>query len=353
MNNVEAYRYCGPLFDGFYIAVQSDGLVVCSCRDAWDVISLGKVPDSSLYDIWHGGKAEAVREMFRQNTPPDTCRNCPFVVATSDKSKLYSKIKTPYMVFIETNSTCNLRCKRCDRTRILANREKPHMDIETYKTLVDELNTLENFKFLILHNYGEPFLHKAIYDMLLYTRAKAPFINTYVSTNGLLLDTKEKQQIVANTVDQIVFSIDGSSEVSYIQYREGGNFEKAFNNMASLADIKRQAASDIDIIWRYLLFKWNDSDEDMQRAIYLSEKTGVTLCWHITSYPPGAQSAKYTWDDKLNTQRIEDRLWREPPYGVLNVKRNNYDPKKWQSIASLGVSGYFARYKERFGCGKL
>ncbi|KWT91086.1 radical SAM protein [Candidatus Magnetominusculus xianensis] len=341
------YRYCGPLFDGFYVAIVSDGRVVCSCRDAWNVLTLGKVPNSSLYDIWHGEAAKHIRNMFRENTPPDTCLNCPFIVSTYDKSKLYNTINTPYMVFLETNATCNLRCKRCDRKKILEDRETPHMSLETYKAVIDDLNTLEYFKALILHNYGEPFLHKDIYDMLLYTRANAPFINVYISTNGMLIDTREKQKIVAATVDQIVFSIDGSSEDSYIQYREGGNFQKAFNNMAALADEKRQASSDIDIVWRYLLFKWNDSDEEMQRAIELSEKTGVLLYWHITSNPPGAQSAKYTIDDKINTPKIESRLWLEPPFGVLNLKRNNCNPDKWERIAARGLSDYFARYQTR------
>lgn len=251
------------------------------------------------------------------------------------------------MVFLETNATCNLRCKRCDRTKILDDRQQPHMTLEAFKSVIDDLNTLDHFKSLILHNYGEPFLHKDIYDMLLYTRAKAPFINTYVSTNGMLIDTIEKQKIVASTVDQIVFSIDGSSEESYIQYREGGNFQKVFNNMAAVAKLSRQMSSDIDIIWRYLLFKWNDSDEEMRRAVSLSKQTGVKLFWHITSNPPGAQSPKYTMDNRENMQKIEDRVWVEPPFGVLNLKRNNCDEKKWQAINDYALSGYFARYQTR------
>ncbi|MBF0553925.1 MAG: radical SAM protein [Nitrospirae bacterium] len=339
------YQYCGPLFDGFYVAIQSDGHVVCSCRDAWDVLSLGRVPDSSLYDIWHSEAAQSIRDMFRRNKPPQTCLTCPFTLLTEDKGKLYRPINTPYMVFLETNATCNLRCKRCDRKKILEAREMPHMPIEVYKEIINDLNTLENFKSLILHNYGEPFLHKDIYDMLLYTRQSAPFINTYISTNGLLIDSEEKQRIVANTVDQIVFSIDGSSEDSYIQYRQGGNFEKAFYNMSALAAQKRQAVSDIDIIWRYLLFRWNDSDEEMQRAVQLSEEAGVRLFWHITTNPPGDQSAKYTIADTINTPKIQSRLWLEPPFGVLNVKRNDCDPKKWKRIAARSVSDYFARYQ--------
>ncbi|MBF0458497.1 MAG: radical SAM protein [Nitrospirae bacterium] len=342
------YRYCGPLFEGFYIAIDSDGRVVCSCRDDQNslTMTLGRVPGSSLYDIWHGEKAESIREMFRQNTPPELCLNCPFILHTDDKRKLYRTIKTPYMVFLETNSTCNLKCKRCDRERIIKNRERAHMPLEDYKAIINDLNTLEYFKVLTLYNFGEPFMHKDIYDMLLFNRAKAPFINVNISTNGLLLDSKEKQRIVAATVDQIIFSIDGSSEQSYIQYREGGVFEKAYNNMASLANEKRQAASDIDIIWRYLLFRWNDSDEELQRAIELSEKAGVRLYWHITSIPPGAPSLKYTIDDEIYTPKIKGRLWIEHPYGVLNVKRNGYDPRKWERITAQGVSDYFARYKK-------
>ena len=46
--------------------------------------------------------------------------------------------------------------------------------------------------------------------------------------------------------------------------------------------------------WRYILFNWNDSDEEMARARRLAADIGVDrLCWEITDHPENAYSRRF------------------------------------------------------------
>ena len=62
-------------------------------------------------------------------------------------------------------------------------------------------------------------------------------------------------------------SIDGARPESYVQYRQRGKFDVVMRNLRAMADEKRRAGRDLPCLnWRYILFKWNDSDEEMEDA---------------------------------------------------------------------------------------
>ncbi|MEQ1727535.1 MAG: hypothetical protein ABL982_04065, partial [Vicinamibacterales bacterium] len=79
-----------------------------------------------------------------------------------------------------------------------------------------------------------------------------------------------------------------------------------------MADEKRKAGRDLPYLnWRYILFKWNDSDEEMAQARRLAQEIGIDrLCWEITDHPEDSYSRRFvpgtpeyelirreTWDD--------------------------------------------------------
>ena len=86
----------------------------------------------------------------------------------------------------------------------------------------------------------------------------------------------------------------------------------ALRNLRAMADEKRKAGRDLLFLnWRYILFTWNDSDEEMTRAREMAQDIGVDrLCWEITDHPEDAHSRRFapgtpgfdaikreTWDD--------------------------------------------------------
>src|ERR1700680_469645 len=62
-----------------------------------------------------------------------------------------------------------------------------------------------------------------------------------------------------------------------------------------MPDEKRRSGRDLPFLnWRYILFKWNDSDAEMNLARTLAQAIGVDrLCWEITDHPENAYSRRF------------------------------------------------------------
>jgi hypothetical protein len=61
--------------------------------------------------------------------------------------------------------------------------------------------------------------------------------------------------------------------------------------------------------WRYILFTWNDSDEEMQRAREMAADIGVDrLTWEITDHPEGAFSRRFV-PVAPDYERIKYEVW--------------------------------------------
>ena len=113
-------------------------------------------------------------------------------------------------------------------------------------------------------NYGEAFLHKRAVEMCEYIKTKFPHIYLYTSTNGLALNEEKARRLVHSGIDEVTFSIDGASQETYARYRQRGKFDLAIANLRAMADEKAQSGRDVpQLNWRYILFTWNDNDEEM------------------------------------------------------------------------------------------
>src|ERR1700688_1105348 len=130
-------------------------------------------------------------------------------------------------------------------------------------------------------NYGEAFLHKRAVEMCEYIKTRFPAIYLYTSKNGLALSEEQARRLVHSGIDEVTFSIDGATPESYVQYRQRGKFDVAIRNLRAMADEKRKPGRDLPFLnWRYILFKWNDSDEELDLARQLAADIGVDrLCW--------------------------------------------------------------------------
>ena len=128
-----------------------------------------------------------------------------------------------------------------------------------------------------------------------YIKSRFPHIYLYTSTNGLALTPDRARRLVHSGIDEVTFSIDGASQATYERYRQRGNFEKAVANLRAMAEEKARAGRDVPFLnWRYILFTWNDGDEEMQRARTIAVDVGVDrLCWELTDHPEEAYSRRF------------------------------------------------------------
>jgi hypothetical protein len=97
-----------------------------------------------------------------------------------------------------------------------------------------------------------------------------------------------------------------------VKYRQRGKFDVAMRNLRAMVDERRRTARDLPFLnWRYILFVWNDSDEEMNEARRMAAEIGVDrLCWEVTDHPEDSYSRRFvpgsadleairreTWDD--------------------------------------------------------
>ena len=171
----------------------------------------------------------------------------------------------PNRLYIECTAACNISCfQACcaPETGITRTRQAGMLDWDVFTRVVDEAGpSLVRIDFF---NYGEAFLHKRAVEMCEYIKTKFPHIYLYTSTNGLALNEEKARRLVHSGIDEVTFSIDGASQETYARYRQRGKFDVAIANLRAMADEKARSGRDVpQLNWRYILFKWNDSDEEM------------------------------------------------------------------------------------------
>jgi hypothetical protein len=165
-------------------------------------------------------------------------------------------------------------------------------------------------------NYGEAFLHKRAVEMCEYIKTRFPQVYLYTSTNGLALTEEQARRLVHSGIDEVTFSVDGATQASYEQYRQRGRFEIAIRNLRAMADEKRRSGRDLPFLnWRYILFKWNDSDAEMARARELANDIGVDrLCWELTDHPEDSYSRRFL-PGSPDLDAIRHEIWDDNNLG--------------------------------------
>jgi len=165
-------------------------------------------------------------------------------------------VKPLTSLIIEPTNTCNLRCTFCYVTEGM-DRPEGFMDLDLFKKVVDDVPDLEH---LCMHNWGEPLLHKGIFDMFDYAHgAGVKYI--VMNTNGTLLTSKVIQRIVESPLSIIRFSIDGSPET--FKRTRGVELEKIKKNIMRLKEeiAWQQSNLKIGVVFTVEEDTWQDADD--------------------------------------------------------------------------------------------
>jgi len=291
-----------------------DGRVVCGCSDPYAKRVLGDARTTSIADIWQGPVARGLRDDIRAGGS-SFCGDCPLKLPLADGEPVPQRplptSERPPRLYVECTAACNISCfQSCcaPETGITRTRQAGMLDFDLFTRVIDEAGpTLGRVDFF---NYGEAFLHKRAVEMCEYIKARFPHIYLYTSTNGLALDDAKVRRLIRSGIDEVTFSIDGASQDAYVRYRQRGNFEKALANLRAAVDEKRTLGLDLPFInWRYILFTWNDSDREMDRARALAAEIGVDrLCWEITDHPEDSFSRRFAPGSEEHA-RIQHEIW--------------------------------------------
>ncbi len=277
-----------------------DGRVVCGCADPYARRVLGDAREQTIGEIW---SAPTVRNLRTDLNAGGSafCGDCPLKLPLADDAapgvRPVDAGALPSRLYVECTAACNISCfEACcaPETGITRTRQAGMLDFDLFSRVVDEAGpALVRIDFF---NYGETFLHKRAVEMCEYIKQRFPRIYLYTSTNGLALTEAQAARLVHSGIDEVTFSIDGAFPESYARYRRRGRLDVALRTLRAMTHEKRRAGRDLPFInWRYILFKWNDSTEEMDRARSLAEELGVDrLSWEITDHPESAFSRRFT-----------------------------------------------------------
>jgi MoaA/NifB/PqqE/SkfB family radical SAM enzyme len=298
----------------------SDGRLSCGCADPYAKRILGDARQSTIADIWTGPVASGLRTDL--NAGGSTfCGDCPLKLPLKkDQAPPVRPLDVsplPSRLYVECTAACNISCfKACcaPETGITRTRQAGMLDFELFRRVIDEAGpSLGRVDFF---NYGEAFLHKRAEEMCEYIKTRFPHIYLYTSTNGLALTPDRARRLVHSGIDEVTFSIDGASQATYERYRQRGNFEKAVANLQTMAEEKARSGRDVPFLnWRYILFTWNDGDEEMQRARDMAADLGVDrLCWELTDHPEEAYSRRFV-PGSTDLDAIRREVWDDNGLG--------------------------------------
>lgn len=169
-----------------------------------------------------------------------------------------SEVK-PQALRIDVSTHCQLNCPACPNGR----RELRHTDvgvgflrIEEFKRIIDENPWVAR---IALSNWGEPFLHPQMLELLEYAHRKGVGLSALTNLNSIKDDVIEG--LVKYRFEQLVISLDGATEEAYQVYRVGGNFNNVLENVEKINRMKRKYKSRYpSLIWQFLVFGHNEHE---------------------------------------------------------------------------------------------
>jgi Radical SAM superfamily/Iron-sulfur cluster-binding domain len=261
----------------YNITINSDRTISCNCQDYDGTGHIGDLKQNSFEEIFFGPVAQKFRDDLAQGKIPiDTCARCGDLQRLK-KGETPPKPRLPYRgVLLENTVICNVDCIGCAREGAANIRTKKTMPLEELSQMADLTARLGMQRIFYL-NLGEPFLSPGITRELPLLREKNPKAYIRVSTNGVLLNTDAKREAALNLSD-IQFSVHGTSDEMCGKYMMRGSFEKAFDAMKQMAAYRDARSLKMPILeWKYLLFNWNDSPENIQKAISMAKDIGVDI----------------------------------------------------------------------------
>lgn len=138
----------------------------------------------------------------------------------------------PLFLDLEITNSCNLDCLMCGRQ--IMKRKIGFMEFTLFKKIIDEASR-EKCKGIRFIRYGEPFLHKDVFRMILYVKEKN--MPVHLTTNGTFSEDV-LNKIIDSGLDSIIFSFQGTTPDEYRKMRNTDKYGLLVNNIKKLVTLR-------------------------------------------------------------------------------------------------------------------
>lgn len=144
----------------------------------------------------------------------------------------------PVDIYLQVASACNLDCYMCAEH----NRPEEWRHGRGLKSLSPELfakierEVFPYAKRLTIGVGGEPTISKHFPDYL--QRAKDAGLDVHVMTNGSMINTDKKAELLVRCTKSIEVSVDGASKETYERIRIGGKWDRLVSNLQRIKRVR-------------------------------------------------------------------------------------------------------------------
>ncbi len=163
----------------------------------------------------------------------------------------------PISLNIESTNLCNLQCFFCPREE--SSKGIGSMDYDLFCKIIDECAAKGPLKLINLHKDGEPLVHPRIYDMVRYIADSGAAEEFGFTSNGILLDEKREEKLIAAGLNKISFSIDATSEDAYERSKGRRKYGVVVENVRRF--LKNKPAH-VKVAVKFICMKENAGEED-------------------------------------------------------------------------------------------
>lgn len=220
-----------------------------------------------------------VRALLRHSTPR---RLANLLLVEAERLLGLTRLRgKPYVIFVDPINLCNLRCPLCATGVNEIARVRKRMDYEHFQRVIDMV--APHAYEVSLYNWGEPLLHKDIFEMVRYAKAKN--LATVMSSNLSIPHPELMERLVTSGLDELTVSIDGVTQETYSRYRVRGNLDLVLSNLRLLLERRRALGSRTPFVeWQFIVFKHNE--HEMEAARRMGREIGVDLVRFIPAGLP-------------------------------------------------------------------
>jgi hypothetical protein len=212
---------------------------------------------------------------------PEDCRRCAMLGHPNEEPEPYPT--TLQVLHVEPSFYCHLSCPLCIPAAERHGRmPSPHnLDPALFEAFLRRLRAdgVSAVKYLLFEGRGDALVNPAVGRMVSAAKDAFPGVLTNVVTHG---SYPWKPWLASSGLDVLTLSVDGARPESYARYRVGGDLRMALALMRRACDEGRRARNPLRVVWRYILFEWNDGDDELAEAGILAAQLGAELCFMRT-----------------------------------------------------------------------
>ncbi len=227
--------------------IHREGIYVCP-PDWINQLPIGTSTQNDLNDAWNSISAE----IFRLSIENGTYSFCNLglcglmngqTVEYKDKgaqdwAEKYKKRKSPSMLVVSHDHSCNLWCESCRKCRQIAEGAE-FAYAEKITEQLEKSGWLDESEKLLLAGDGEVFSSR-VYQKILYD-PKRTRKSVCILSNGNLLDKKRLDELLSRYSElDIEISIDAARKDTYEELRRGGNWNRLMDNLNAIGDYRQK-----------------------------------------------------------------------------------------------------------------